>query len=231
MHFPTFSVLLLPLTSLVAAAVNGPCTANGVPGVCVSTANCRKYPGAVSHPEPFCPNDPADIQCCTKSPCSGGSGTCMWESQCANGGMPDNLCPGPAGFKCCTAGGSPGGGIPSIPTRNCKQHVIDGGYIILRQFPGVVHTVWCYANKPGDHGTGTALDLMIKNRDPIGRTMAEWVMNNQARLRVKYVIWGQKIWDVQAGDKPKPWTSWKQMENRGDDTQNHWDHNHVSFLP
>jgi hypothetical protein len=82
--------------------------------------------------------------------------------------------------------------------------------------------VWCYANKPGDHGTGTALDLMIKNRDPIGRTMAEWVMNNQARLRVKYVIWGQKIWDVQAGDKPKPWTSWKQMENRGDDTQNHW---------
>jgi hypothetical protein len=112
---------------------------------------------------------------------------------------------------------------------------------ILREFPGKVHTVWCYANKPGDHGRGLALDLMVKacfrgylrlqkkdsnfveqNRDPIGRTMAEWIMNNHSSLRVKYVIWGQKIWNVEVDKTPKAWTSWRGMEDRGDDTANHW---------
>ena len=41
-----------------------------------------------------------------------------------------------------------------------------------------------------DHGLGLALDLMVVNRSPIGRTIAEWVMNNHASLSVKYVIWG-----------------------------------------
>jgi len=28
-----------------------------------------------------------------------------------------------------------------------------------------------------------------------GREIAEWVMNNRGTLKLKYVIWGQKIWN------------------------------------
>lgn len=87
---------------------------------------------------------------------------------------------------------------------------------------------------------------MVPNRDPVGRVIAEWVMNSAARLGVKYVIWwvalcgwvgggrklemltgsmgcrGQKIWNVEVDTAPKAWTSWRAMEDRGDDTANHW---------
>jgi hypothetical protein len=54
-----------------------------------------------------------------------------------------------------------------------------------------------------------------------GQEIAEWVMNNRETLKLKYVIWGQKIWDVRS-DKVKPWNSWKLMEDRHSITQNHW---------
>ena len=80
-----------------------------------------------------------------------------------------------------------------------------------------------------------------------GRQIAEWVMKNRSTLRLKYVIWGQRIWDVRTDkNKEKAWTSWRTMEDRGDLTANHWyvqlisisaklmltftrDHVHVSF--
>jgi len=52
-----------------------------------------------------------------------------------------------------------------------------------------------------------------------GREIAEYVMKNAAALKVKYVIWGQKIWQY---DGVKSWNSWKAMEDRNDVTQNHW---------
>jgi len=39
-----------------------------------------------------------------------------------------------------------------------------------------------------------------------GREIAEWIMRNHAQLNLKYVIWGQKIWDVRK-DTVKPWNS------------------------
>ncbi|KAF9764353.1 hypothetical protein IL306_002820, partial [Fusarium sp. DS 682] len=53
-----------------------------------------------------------------------------------------------------------------------------------------------------------------------GREIAEWVMNNRATLKLKYVIWGQKIWDARS-DTVKPWNSWKPMKDRHSITQNH----------
>lgn len=61
-----------------------------------------------------------------------------------------------------------------------------------------------------------------------GAEIAEWVMNNPGPLNLKYVIWGQKIWSP-TQDSVTSWTSWRTMEDRGDITQNHWDHVHVSF--
>ncbi|KAG0638127.1 hypothetical protein HOY80DRAFT_969066 [Tuber brumale] len=218
--------LVLLLSTTAQAAINDRCTVNGTAGVCISTASCTS--GGGTSTAGFCPNDPADIRCCTKTKCGNG-GSCNWTGQC-RGTTVSSQCPGPANFKCCQGSGGDGD-IPTIPTNKCQPHVVTNGYIILNQFPGKVHTVWCYANKPGDHGTGTALDLMVQNRNPIGRTIAEWTMDNHARLKVKYIIWGQRIWNVEVDKTPRPWVQWRHMEDRGSDTQNHWDHNHVSFLP
>ncbi|KAI5842770.1 hypothetical protein BZA05DRAFT_411804 [Tricharina praecox] len=221
MQFTLISTLFLFAAS-ASAAVNGPCSVSGTPGVCLSTAACSS--GGGKSTAGFCPNDPVGIQCCTKTSCGSG-GNCRWTSQCT--GTPvSNLCPGPADFKCC----QPSGGNPTIPTSNCKSHVVTNGYKILNQFPGKVHTVWCYANKPGDHGLGLALDLMVPNRSAIGQTIAEWTMNNHSSLKVKYIIWGQKIWNREVDVNPKAWASWRSMEDRGSDTANHWDHPHVSFF-
>lgn len=46
-------------------------------------------------------------------------------------------------------------------------------------------------------------------------------MNNRAALNLKYVIWGQRIWNP-SRDSVGPWTGWRGMEDRGDVTQNHW---------
>ncbi|KAF8416644.1 hypothetical protein EV426DRAFT_415498 [Tirmania nivea] len=215
--------LLLIAVGSAHAALNGPCSVGGTPGVCIKTSSCSSA-GGTSHTG-YCPKDPVDVKCCTKTSCGNG-GNCRWTSQCS-GTTVSNKCPGPANFKCCEGKGS----TPTIPTNKCKPHVVASGKKILAQFPGAIHTVWCYANKPGDHGLGLALDLMVGARNPIGRTIAEWVMNNHSSLKVKYVIWGQKIWDVRSDKNPKPWTSWKQMEDRGSITANHWDHPHVSFFP
>lgn len=80
-------------------------------------------------------------------------------------------------------------------------------------------------------------------RTESGREIAEWVMKNRDTLNLKYVIWGQKIWEV--GDDVTPWSGWSPMENRGSITANHWfvsqprvlfdcltrprDHVHVSY--
>jgi len=128
-----------------------------------------------------------------------------------------------------TSPANPPKGAPKIPTNNCKQYVIESGYTTLKKFPGVVHTVWCYANKAGEHGKGRALDFMVKPRSKEGLQLAEWVMNNHKSLKVMYVIWEQRIWNIQR-EQPRPWSQWRKMEDRGSCTQNHCDHIHVSYL-
>lgn len=54
-------------------------------------------------------------------------------------------------------------------------------------------------------------------------------MENAGSMSVTYVIWGQKIWSVSQDGSPTSWNNWRTMEDRGDITQNHWDHVHVSF--
>lgn len=51
--------------------------------------------------------------------------------------------------------------------------------------------------------------------------MAEYVMKNHKDLNVMYVIWGQKIWNP-SRDEVTGWDGWRDMEDRGDDTANHW---------
>jgi hypothetical protein len=71
-----------------------------------------------------------------------------------------------------------------------------------------------------DHPLGLALDFMVGTDKARGDNVTAYAIDNRARLRVKYVIWQQRIW--QAG-------VWKGMADRGSKTANHYDHVHVSF--
>lgn len=47
-------------------------------------------------------------------------------------------------------------------------------------------------------------------------------MRNRKGLKLKYVIWGQKIWNPTVDAEPNHWEHWRTMNDRGDVTQNHW---------
>ncbi|WP_338022806.1 coiled-coil domain-containing protein [Allosalinactinospora lopnorensis] len=101
---------------------------------------------------------------------------------------------------------------------------------IIQEF-GAPFPVGCVRPSADDHGTGQACDFMMSNdgghptseNQQLGQQIAEYAQANADRLGVKYVIWEQRIWDVR-----NPGAGWKQMEDRGSITQNHFDHVHVS---
>lgn len=72
-----------------------------------------------------------------------------------------------------------------------------------------------------EHRTGLALDLMVRN-NAAGDWVRNYIWANRSRLRLRHVIWEQHITStvVQPGKRRK-------MEDRGDPTANHYDHNHV----
>jgi len=73
-----------------------------------------------------------------------------------------------------------------------------------------------------DHPSGHALDFMVRGSK--GDQLAQEAIAKQKLLDVKYVIWKQRIWNTNSGDK-----HWRRMEDRGSPTANHMDHVHVSF--
>lgn len=78
----------------------------------------------------------------------------------------------------------------------------------------------------GDHGAGKAVDIMIPNyrsNSALGWEIAEYFKANAAQYDIKYIIWEQQIWSVQRSSE-----GWRPMEDRGSDTQNHYDHVHIS---
>lgn len=101
----------LALISTTFAAVNGPCSIDGTPGVCIPSSKCTESGG--TNRVGFCRDDPSDIKCCTKPSCGDG-GNCRWIADCT-GTSQSGLCPGPADFKCCLAGPPPDGPPPPPP--------------------------------------------------------------------------------------------------------------------
>src|SRR5262245_32198557 len=93
---------------LEGRAVDGPCTGSGgAPVVGIASTWCTPRGGTYS--SGACPNDPADIKCCTKTSCGSG-GNCRWTTQCSSGNTQSGLCPGPTDFKCCLPSSGGGGG-------------------------------------------------------------------------------------------------------------------------
>ena len=71
-----------------------------------------------------------------------------------------------------------------------------------------------------------AIDVMIADyHDPsqiaLGDRVSDFLIANHASLKIKYIIWQQKIWTP-----TNP--TWRPMADRGSDVANHLDHVHVS---
>jgi hypothetical protein len=96
---PTLALSLSsPHSSYSSCPYTSTCTANGIQGVCVSSANncCsgNTTPG-------LCPGS-SDIQCCTMNSCTTphGAGTCLSTSSCS-GTSYSGYCTGPSDIQCC----------------------------------------------------------------------------------------------------------------------------------
>ena len=59
------------------------------------------------------------------------------------------------------------------------------------------------------------------NDSKLGDDISDFTIKNKDELDVKYIIWKQRIWTPSRGE-------WKKMGDRGDETQNHFDHVHIS---
>ncbi|WP_017572044.1 coiled-coil domain-containing protein [Nocardiopsis halotolerans] len=85
----------------------------------------------------------------------------------------------------------------------------------------------------GEHPKGRACDFMLDPNGTMpsqeqidrGYAIAEWAQANADRLGIMYIIYRQKIWDIRRGDE-----GWRAMADRGDITQNHFDHVHISMF-
>lgn len=76
-----------------------------------------------------------------------------------------------------------------------------------------------------DHPSGRAVDVMIPNYDTgqgkqLGDEIRDYVFANKDTFNLEYMIWRQEY--IPAEGQPN------QMEDRGDPTQNHFDHIHIT---
>lgn len=88
------------------------------------------------------------------------------------------------------------------------------------------HDVWFIwgMGSSAEHSTGLALDLMVRNK-AAGDFVRDYIWENRKRLRLRHVIWWQRITStvVRPGVVRK-------MSDRGNSTKNHMDHIHVWFF-
>ncbi len=78
------------------------------------------------------------------------------------------------------------------------------------------------AADPGGHPSGLALDYMVGSDAGLGDAIVAYHIAHWDELGVEYVIWQQRMLSSPNG-------SWKQMEDRGGATANHFDHVHVNY--
>lgn len=80
----------------------------------------------------------------------------------------------------------------------------------------------------GDHGKGLAIDLMVPESSELGDKIAEYAIQNMASRGISYIIWKQRFY-APFDSKYGPANTWNPMPDRGNVTENHYDHVHVSM--
>jgi hypothetical protein len=126
------------------------------------------------------------------------------------------------------AGGKeqPGYAAGGSVQRGLQPHVQAIAQMINRRWGPLTIGGYRPADAYGEHSTGRAIDVMTGNARQSkaasrkGDEIVDWLLDQAARLGLKWAIWKQRI---NSGG------GWRAMENRGNDTQNHWDHVHAFF--
>lgn len=123
-----------------------------------------------------------------------------------------------------------GGEMPDSDKILSKEHLqVDSVRIaraVAQRFPDV-QTIggWRAEDEFPDHPSGRAVDIMIPNYDSdegreLGNRIKNYLVEHREVFNVEYMIWRQMY--IPAEGAPN------QMEDRGDPTQNHFDHVHVT---
>jgi murein DD-endopeptidase MepM/ murein hydrolase activator NlpD len=103
---------------------------------------------------------------------------------------------------------------------------------VKQAFPKIKTFYGVRVDLDSDHDSGRAVDIMISSAWPnfraptavgYGNRMAAWIAANHKQLGVRYIIWRQRIWNVERASE-----GWRPMSDRGNPTANHYDHLHVS---
>ena len=99
---------------------------------------------------------------------------------------------------------------------------------VAQRFPDV-QTIggWRPVDAYPDHPSGRAVDIMIPNYDTnegreLGNRIKNYLFAHREFFNIEYMIWRQMY--IPAAGTPN------QMEDRGDPTQNHYDHVHVTTV-
>lgn len=103
--------------------------------------------------------------------------------------------------------------------RGTKTHVRRIGNFIASMFG--VDTAYGLGGPP-EHSTGRAIDYMVGtgSGQRRGDGIAAYYLKHQKALGLRWLIWRQQIYNVAK-------KNWRMMEDRGNPTQNHFDHPHV----
>ncbi|KAG0332689.1 hypothetical protein BG000_009814 [Podila horticola] len=105
-----FTLALVSAAVLAASAMGQhqcfvPNPPNSGPGICIPTSQCTG--GGGSYVSGFCPNDPANVKCCTYGGCkvpNGNSiiyGSCIPSNACTTTRY-TGYCPGGSDIQCCS---------------------------------------------------------------------------------------------------------------------------------
>ncbi|ANE05542.1 transglycosylase family protein [Corynebacterium crudilactis] len=133
-----------------------------------------------------------------------------------------------------TSGTSTGAGqsLPGFDGGNEQGLQVESVRILRNvhnQFPEITTIGGWRPNDPyPDHPSGRAVDVMIDNYSTpegaaVGDAVARFLQENAAEFGIEYMIWKQASWY-----QGNPLDQWQPMEDRGSDTQNHYDHVHVT---
>nr|WP_231747514.1 SH3 domain-containing protein [Auraticoccus cholistanensis] len=126
------------------------------------------------------------------------------------------------------AGGSGGGQTVTLPGLTANSR-----YLLARlqaRFPQITTYYGVRADPIPDHPSGRAVDAMLPNytsasSQALGKEMAEWIKANAGELKVEYIIFDQRIWNVRRAGE-----GWRYMADRGSDNANHKNHVHITTL-
>lgn len=114
-------------------------------------------------------------------------------------------------------GGSCSNGT-SVPA-GVSPNIVAVHAAVCAAFPEI--TTYGTLRGDGEHAQGIAVDIMVSGAR--GWQVAEFVRENYAELGVSYAIHARNIWSVQRAGE-----GWRDMEDRGSVTANHYDHVHVT---